>query len=132
MATSNANSNNHIRRTPINGTRNRLSVRGKEPGFVYRIVNDTDDRIQTFQEMGYELVTNTNVSVGDKRVATPTKEGTPQKVSVGQGIQAYVMRQKQEYFDEDQNAKQVQVNELEASMKQSAKNEGFYGEIHTS
>lgn len=132
MATSNAISNNRTRRTPINGTRNRLSVRGQEPGFVYRIVNDTDDRIQTFQEMGYELVTDTNVSVGDKRVASPSKEGTPSKVSVGQGVQAYVMRQKQEFYDEDQKTKQVQVNELESSMKQSAKNEGFYGEIRTS
>ena len=130
MATT--NSNNRTRRTPINGTRNRLSVRGKEPGFVYRVVNDIDDRIQTFQEMGYELVTDTNVSVGDKRVATPSKEGTPQKVSVGQGIQGYVMRQKQEYYDEDQKAKQVQVNELEASMKQTAKSEGFYGEVRVS
>jgi ribosomal protein L14 len=95
-------------------------------------VNDTDDRIQTFQEMGYELVTDTNVSVGDKRVASPSKEGTPSKVSVGQGVQAYVMRQKQEFYDEDQKTKQVQVNELESSMKQSAKNEGFYGEIRTS
>lgn len=130
MATT--NSNNRTRRTPINGTRNRLSVRGKEPGFVYRIVNDIDDRIQTFQEMGYELVTDTNVSVGDKRVATPSKEGTPQKVSVGQGIQGYVMRQKQEYYDEDQKVKQAQVNELEASMKQTAKTEGFYGEVRVS
>ncbi len=118
------------RRTPINGTRNTLNVRGKEPGFVYRIVNDTDDRVQTFQEMGYELVTDTNVSVGDKRVAKPTSEGSPVKVSVGQGVQAYVMRQKQEWFDEDQKAKQVQVNELETSMKREADKAGFYGKLN--
>lgn len=120
------------RRTPINGTRNRLNVRGKEDGYVYRIVNDVDDRVQSFQEMGYEIVTDAGVSVGDKRVATATQEGSPVKVSVGQGVQAYVMRQKQEWYDEDQKAKQQQVNELEASMKQEAKSNGLVGDIKLS
>ena len=119
-----------MRRSPINGTRNRLNVRGKEPGYVYRIVNDVDDRIQTFQEMGYEIVNDSAVSVGDKRVATATQEGSPIKVSVGQGIQAYVMRQKQEWYDEDQAKKQAHVNDLEKSMKRDAEKEGFYGKIN--
>jgi len=117
------------RRTSINGTRNRLNVRGKEPGYVYRIVNDIDDRIQTFQEMGYEIVTDKEVSVGDKRVANPTQEGSPIQVSVGQGIQAYVMRQKEEWYKDDQAKKQEQVNELEASMKREAQDAGFYGNL---
>lgn len=117
------------RRTPINGTRNRLNVRGQEPGYVYRIVNDIDDRIQTLQEMGYEIVTDKNVTVGDKRIANPTQEGSPVKVSVGQGIQAYVMRQKQEWYDEDQAAKNARNDELEATMKREAKDAGFYGKL---
>lgn len=117
------------RRTPINGTRNRLNVRGQEPGYVYRIVNDIDDRIQTLQEMGYEIVTDKNVTVGDKRIANPTQEGSPVKVSVGQGIQAYVMRQKQEWYDEDQAAKNAKNDELEATMKREAKDAGFYGKL---
>lgn len=117
------------RRTPINGTRSRLSVRGKEPGYVYRIVNDTDDRVQTLQEMGYEIVTDSKVSVGDKRIANPTQEGSPIKVSVGQGVNAYVMRQKQEWFDEDQAAKNAKNDELEAQMKREAKDSGFYGKL---
>ena len=117
------------RRTPINGTRNRLNVRGQEDGYVYRIVNDIDDRVQTLQEMGYEIVTDKNVTVGDKRIANPTQEGSPVKVSVGQGIQAYVMRQKKEYFDEDQLAKNARNDELEATMKREAKDAGFYGKL---
>jgi hypothetical protein len=123
---------NRVRRSAINGTRNRLNIRGKEDGYVYRIVNDVDDRIQTFLEMGYELVTDPNVTVGDKRVALATKEGSPQKVSVGQGIQGYVMRQKQEYFDEDQKAKQEKVNELETSIKRDAETLGLKGSIKLS
>ena len=117
------------RRTPINGTRNRLNVRGQEDGYVYRIVNDIDDRIQSLQEMGYEIVTDKNVTVGDKRIANPTQEGSPVKVSVGQGVQAYVMRQKKEFFDEDQAAKQAKVDELEATTKREAQAAGFYGKL---
>ena len=117
------------RRTPINGTRNRLNVRGQEEGYVYRIVNDIDDRVQTLQEMGYEIVTDKNVTVGDKRIANPTQEGSPVKVSVGQGVQAYVMRQKKEFFDEDQLAKNARNDELEATMKREAKDAGFYGKL---
>lgn len=120
------------RRTPINGTRNRLNVRGQEPGYVYRVVNDIDDRIQTLQEIGYELVTDKNVSVGDKRIANPTQEGSPVKISVGQGVQAYVMRQKKEWFDEDQASKQARNDELEATMKREASEAGFYGKLKIS
>lgn len=120
------------RRTAINGTRNRLNVRGQEPGYVYRIVNDVDDRVQTLQEMGYEIVTDKGVTVGDKRITNPTQEGSPVKVSVGQGVQAYVMRQKQEFFDEDQLAKQTRNDELEATMKREAKDSGFYGKLKIS
>lgn len=123
---------NRTRRTPINGTRNRLNVRGQEPGYVYRVVNDIDDRIQTLQEIGYELVTDKGVTVGDKRIANPTQEGSPVKISVGQGIQAYVMRQKKEWFDEDQTSKQVKNNELEATMKREASDAGFYGKLKIS
>ena len=117
------------RRTPINGTRNRLNVRGQKEGFVYRIVNDIEDRVQSLQEMGYEIVTDADCSVGDKRIANPTQEGSPVKVSVGQGIQAYVMRQKKEFFEEDQLAKNARNDELEAQMKRDAKDSGFYGKL---
>lgn len=118
-----------VRRSAINGTRNRLNVRGQEPGYVYRIVNDIDDRIQTMKEIGYELVTDTKVTVGDKRISNPTQEGSPVKVSVGNGVQAYVMRQKQEWFDEDQASKEAKNAELEQQMKREAKDAGFYGKL---
>ena len=117
------------RRSPINGVRNKLNVRGQEPGYVYRIVNDIEDRVQSLQEMGYEIVTDKGVTVGDKRIANPTQEGSPVKVSVGQGVQGYVMRQKQEWFDEDQKAKNARNDELEAQMKREAKDAGFYGKL---
>lgn len=118
-------------RTPINGVRSRLGVKGKEAGFHYRIVNDDEnDRVSLFLDAGYEVVTSNGVSVGDKRVATPTKEGTPVKISVGGGKQAYLMRIREDWYKEDQEAKQKQIAELEEGMKQKAK-DSFYGDIKT-
>lgn len=107
------------KRTPVNG-RNVLTVEGKEPGYVYRIVNDVGDRINTFKEGGYELVGSKDVKVGDRRVNNASAEGSMAQVSVGGGQKAFVMRIPKEWYDEDQLAKQAQINQLEQSMKQDA------------
>lgn len=103
-------------RDSINGTRGVLTVKNKDPNYVYRIVNDTDDRILQLTERGYEMVI-TDTPVGDKRVSIPTKEGSPVQISVGQGKKAYLMRIKREFYDEDQAAKQAEVNSLEQAIQ---------------
>ena len=114
-------------RSPVN-QRNILSVKGKEPGYVYRIVNDTGDRIQMFEEAGYELVDASAVTVGDKRINKSSPEGTKAQVSVGSGEKAFVMRIREDWYDEDQQAKQAHIDELEKTMKQKAL-EGNYGNL---
>ena len=42
------------KRTPING-RNVLTVTGKDPNYVYRIVNDVGGRVDMFKEAVHEL-----------------------------------------------------------------------------
>jgi hypothetical protein len=73
------------KRTPV-GTRNKLTVQGKDPNYVYRIVNDVGDRIQQFIDAGYEIVEAKDVRVGDKRVETASSEGSQAQVSVGGSI----------------------------------------------
>lgn len=107
------------KRTPIN-KRDILSVRGKEPGYHYRIVNDAGDRVQAFLDAGYELVEAKDVIIGDKRVNNATPEGSKAQVSVGAGQKAFLMRIKQDWYDEDQAAKQQEVKRLEQSMLQQA------------
>ncbi len=107
------------KRTPVNG-RNVLTVEGKEPGYVYRIVNDVGDRINTFQEGGYELVDAKSVKVGDRRLNNASAEGSKAQVSVGGGQKAFVMRIPKDWYDEDQRAKQAHVDSIEHSMKQDA------------
>lgn len=107
------------KRTPING-RNVLTVTGKDPAYVYRIVNDAGDRIAAFKDAGYELVDSKSVRIGDRRLDTPTAEGSKAQVSVGGGQKAFVMRIPKEWYEEDQKAKQVHVDALEQSIKQDA------------
>lgn len=105
------------RRTPV-GTRNRLFLRNKEPGYFYRIVNDVDDNIQLRLDQGYEIVPAEKTGrVGDKRVDNASTPGSSSYISVGQGTKAVVMRIKEEYYKEDQNVKQAQLEELEQAMK---------------
>lgn len=105
------------RRTPV-ARRNRLDVQNKEPGYMYRIVNDTDDRIPVLQEQGYEIVPDAKVgAVGNRRVDNPSALGSSSSVSVGQGTKAIVMRIRKEYYIEDQAVKQQAVDDMEQTMK---------------
>lgn len=105
------------RRTSLS-QRNRLAVKNKEPGYVYRIVNDVDDRIEDLEERGYEIVPQAKLGrVGDKRVDDPSAPGSSSLISVGQGTKAVVMRIKEEYYAEDQAFKQKQVDDTEQTMK---------------
>lgn len=117
-----------VRRTPLNG-RNVLTVSGKEPGYEYRIVNDNGGRVQAFLDNGWETVEMKDVRIGDKRLGAPTSaEGTVATAAVGQGMQAYVLRIRKEWYDEDQQAKQEQINQIEAATKEKAL-DGNYGEL---
>ena len=120
-----------VTRASINGVRNVLTVSGKDPDYVYRIVNDDGDRVAQMQERGYEVVTDSTVTVGERRVANPTQEGSPVMASVGGGKKAYVMRIRKYWHSEDQAAKAAQVAQTEGAMQSSAK-EGMYGKLELS
>ena len=117
------------RRQPL-GVRNRLNVKNKEEGYMYRIVNDVDDRISQLLEQGYEIVPQAKVgAVGDKRVDLPSAPGSASYLSVGQGTKAVVMRQREDYYKEDQAVKQRQIDEIEQTMKRQNSD---YGTIKVS
>lgn len=119
-----------VSRTPVS-QRNILTVKGKEPGYVYRIVNDKDDRVEQFKEAGYELVSEDSVKVGDKRVNAASSLSSHKQLSVGQGTKAVVMRIRQEWYDEDQAAKLGHVAAVEDATRKKAL-DGTYGELKIS
>lgn len=112
------------KRPPLTG-RNVLTVQGQEAGWSYRLVNDEGDRIEIFKERGWEVVSNSDVRIGDRRVAVPKSEGTPATAHVGSGLKAVVMRLPDELYIEDQRLKQEEVDALESSLKRA----GDYGRL---
>ena len=119
-----------IKRTPVGGKRNILSVKGGDTvNFHYRVVNDVGDRVAMFQQQGYEVVSDDTISIGDRRIANPAQEGSPIKVSVGNGTQAFLMRQKKEFYIEDQAEKQKHVDQTEGSIKVQARKAADYGKL---
>jgi hypothetical protein len=113
--------------------RNRLEIKNKEDGFVYRIVNDVDDRVSLLQEAGYELVPDAKVgAAGDRRVDNPTALGSSSSISVGKNVKAVVMRIPKEWYDEDQAAKQAEITALEQTMRQEARKKADFGSLEIS
>ena len=106
------------RRTPI-GRRNRLSVENRDPAYHYRIVNDVDGRVQDLLDQDYEIVLD--AKVGDKRVDEISSLGSAKQISVGNGIKAVVMKKRKDWFKDDQDLKQKEIDDLEASMNIAAK-----------
>lgn len=116
-----------VRRTPV-GRRNVLTVSGKEPGYVYRVVNDVGDNVQRYINAGYEFVDSKDVVIGDTRIGAPSVVGSKAEAHVGGGTKAFVMRQKEEFYAEDQAAKQAHVDATEAATKEKALS-GTYGDL---
>lgn len=96
------------RRSAFNGTRGKLQVGHQIEGYHLHIFNDTPGRINQAQESGYEFVsptevggvttnvTSRNTDIGDKvRFLVGTGE-------TGEPLYAYLMKIKQEWYEEDQ------------------------------
>ena len=103
------------KRASINGVRNILTIRNKEPGYVYRIVNDVGSRVEDLKDAGYELVEN-DTQVGDKRVDAGSGPAGHKEIHVGGGIKAKVMRIREDWYKEDQAAKEANLRQLDEAM----------------
>ena len=116
-------------RTPLH-QRGPLSVLGdKDPDFHYRFVNDTGSRVYNYQQAGYELVSDSNITVGDSRVSDVSDLGSTRRVMSNNGTSSVLMRIPKQYFDEDQKRKNDLIDEQEKAMKQNAISETDYGKI---
>ena len=115
------------------GKRDRLAIKNKEDGFVYRIVYDVDDRVELLKGNGYEVCTVEQVgAIGNKRVDNTSSIGSTAHFSVGQGTKAVVMRIPKDWYDEDQRAKQTEIDAIEATMKSDARRAADYGKLEVS
>lgn len=110
-------------RVPLGVPRMKLTS-GHREGYVRRWIND--DRLQSAEKGGYSYVrledagevgtfdVSQRNGLGDKvsRVVGRHQNGSP--------MMAYLMEIKQEWYDEDQRAKQAPIDEQEMAIKRGA------------
>ena len=117
-------------RIPMGGKRNLTTVNDTPDGYIDRWTNDSGDRISRIKRAGYEHVTAANV--GDSGVdGTHSKDGVVSR-DMGQGVTAYLMRQRVDYFKEDQAAKQETVDSSEEAIRRTSddkRDDGYYGSV---
>jgi hypothetical protein len=113
------------------GKRDILSIPEQEDGYKYRVVNDSGSRIDNLKERGYEMVED--VQLGTSHVDGNNSDGVVSR-DVGKGTTAYLMRQKNEHYNEDKADKQALIDESEEAMRRKKVNsnestDGTYGEV---
>ena len=119
---------NRRTRSPIDGRRNILTVKGLAPGMVGRWVDNTPERMEQLMERGYETV-RTPVQVGDVGIDSGAKLGAVVTKRVGGGREQILMQIPKEWYDADQAEKQKIVDAREAATRQEDKSQNFYGKV---
>lgn len=118
-------------RVPIGAKRELLNVTDTPDGYVDRIVNDNPGRIDTFKRAGYEIVES--ATIGSSNVDGKSANAGVVSKDVGKGVNAFVMRQRKDHYDEDQAMKQQQILDDERGMQKKVdKNDskdGIHGEF---
>jgi len=109
-----------------------LSLGEAPPGYVRRVVNDTPGRIKGLQARGYELVEQ-EIQTGTPHVDGNQAYAGVTSREVGKGMTAYVMQQRDKFYQEDKADKQRLIDESEQSMVRDNKphetTDGSYGKI---
>ena len=119
---------NRRTRSPIDGRRNILTVKGLAPGMVGRWVDNTPERVDELMERGYEPVCK-SVQVGDISIDSGADIGAVVTKRVGGGKEAILMQIPEEWYKADQAEKQRIVDERETATKQDSKDKDFYGKV---
>lgn len=123
------------RRNVFNGTEGKLAVRGTIPGYHMHVFTDTGTRVQEALDNGYEFVrpseiegvsenvVSRNGDLGDRVrfLVNPRAEGSEQF--------GYLMKIRQEWFEEDQAALQSKNNMIDQAVRKgkiTGENPSFY------
>jgi len=116
------------KRVPL-GTRNVLRYPAR-PGYHRHVINDVDDNILIHEQAGYTVVQKKDLPSGDPRAGDASQMGMPVSKEVGGGVKGVLMEIPQEWYDEDQKARQDKITADESAMKRSKGDiEGGYGEV---
>lgn len=100
------------KRIPLHSQRGEWIMRRE--GYYRRWVNDQGDRIDKFLRGGYTFVSSEEMPEA-LRSKEPSERGDYARKAVGNGIIAYCMEIPQEWWEEDQKAKQKENDRLSIS-----------------
>lgn len=116
------------KRVPINGLRDKMSVRGQEPGWHYCWVNEGN--VDQYVLGGYEFVSH-EVQVGERRIDQASMIGGKVAMAAGNGMTAYLMRCPQEIFEEELKLTQERTDDTERSLRENLNSgtDGRYGGV---
>lgn len=124
------------KRNVFNGTEGKLTIDHQIEGFHLHIFNDTPGRIANAISGGYTFVSPDEVGgTRENVVSRNTDIGDKVRFLVGRSedgkepAYAYLMKIKQDWYDEDQNSIQAKVNETDDAIrngKATNNTEGFY------
>lgn len=120
------------KRISLHDQKNIMHIQGKQPGFEYRIVNDINDRIERFKLAGWECVTH-SLQLGDVSLENSESKGGVKTINVRGGIIGYVMRIREDWYKEDQVAKQADLDASQEEMYRELNTEenGRYGKVQS-
>lgn len=125
-------------RNVFNGTQAKLTVNNQIPGYKLHIFNDEPGRIQTALDGGWEFVTPDEVGgVKDSVTSGNTDLGEKVRFLVGtsekgDGLYAYLLKIKQEWWEEDQAEIQKRNDRVDdairggVNVKDGTSSDGFY------
>ncbi len=125
-----------LKRGVFNGTRGKLIVDGEIPGYHMHIINDDRSRLQDATTNGYEFVSPDEIKGVSENVVSRNGELGKDRVRFlvgsqenGQPMYAYLMKIRQEWYDEDQAELQAQNDKVDEAIRKgkvTGDNPAFY------
>ena len=126
------NRSGHLNRTPINGLRNKLVLKGIPDHLHPCWVNDSDEgeNIQMYLDAGYSFWTTKGVTTADRHVNNDSSIGSVISRKVGNGITAFAIVCPMEiYLDECKRLDDETTAKTETMFRGLKEKEGRYGNI---
>ena len=98
--------------------RNKVSTSKRDANFIYRVVNSDDSRyagrVEDLKAIGYTICTEEEM--GDEVGVEGSSVGSAIGRPVGHGIRGVLMKIPKKFYEEDQSAKQLEVDSTEEGM----------------
>lgn len=119
-------------RIPVyEANRNKITVANLDhKNFMYRWVNDTENRLDMFLQAQWDFVPKQGLTVGDGGIDMSSRTTSAMSKGMGGGVIAYLMRIPMELWLADQDRKEKEeIAALEADMRRTASQNSDYGRV---